>query len=344
MMERERKKVLFIGPTWMDIYKDIIKGLEELDYSVDFLREKASRRDPDNVRKEFALPKWIYNKKIENYWKKILSSKEYNKKYDVLFVVDGQGLHPNLFSILKDRNPNLLSVNYLFDTIKGVYRFNKHFSNFDRVYTFDCSESKEYNINFLPIYWTPSESAESIYKFFGMGGFSKERYMFFKDIADYSNDNNMHSFIKIHATIPDSDSKYRLKYKLRKMLGLATYIPPEWYHTEIVCNNTIKPSLFRDYIYKSDIIVDTSPLHQDGMTARFMWALGAGKKIITTNASIENYDFYSPEFIYIADYRKSIKTDATFNEFVNNTYTEPLSRREIINKYRLDNWLRTLII
>ena len=35
------------------------------------------------------------------------------------------------------------------------------------------------------------------------------------------------------------------------------------------------------------------------MTMRVFEAFGAGKKLITTNADIINYDFYRPENIYI---------------------------------------------
>ena len=122
-----KKRVLLIGPTYMDLYKDIIEGLRKLEYDVNFAPELSSKKDPYNVRRLWFNFSFGYEKVKEKYWSNLLNQKAYSNDYDILFVINGQGLHSYLFKALKDRNPNIKCYNFLFDTIKGVYKFNLFF-------------------------------------------------------------------------------------------------------------------------------------------------------------------------------------------------------------------------
>lgn len=67
-------------------------------------------------------------------------------------------------------------------------------------------------------------------------------------------------------------------------------------------------------------------------------ALGAKKKLITTNEDVVSYDFYRPENIYIYIYNGKIDLD---NIFFKENYKE-LSK-EIYDKYSLRNWLKEIV-
>ena len=105
----------------------------------------------------------------------------------------------------------------------------------------------------------------------------------------------------------------------------------------------MSPSEFRAMINRSKVIVDTHPEHQDGMTARFMWAMGAGKKIITTNVSIVDYDFYTPNSIFVIDKPLNEKIENSLWTFINEDSNANDIVRGIINKYKIDNWIKTII-
>ena len=104
-------------------------------------------------------------------------------------------------------------------------------------------------------------------------------------------------------------------------------------------NKPLPPDVFKDYILNSKVVVDTNHPFQDGLTARFMWALGAEKKIITTNASVRNYDFYTKDqFFVVEDNWQDLPA------FLSSSFTMTGSIREIVAKYRIDNWLNTILI
>ena len=74
------------------------------------------------------------------------------------------------------------------------------------------------------------------------------------------------------------------------------------------------------------------------MTARFMWALGAEKKIITTNKTVVQNTFYSPEQIYVLS---DSNLDGVMN-FISKDFQMSSEKRNIVLHYRIDNWVDTM--
>lgn len=337
-------KVLFIGPLFMGIYKDIIAEFNRRGDEVDFIAERSLNEDPYNVRGYAGQGKNVDAEKFlienEKYWKHLLcETNEYSGRYDVLFVLDGQGLHPIVFNILKKRNPELYSVNYLFDTTKGVYRFDKYFSLFDKVATFDIEESEKYGIPLLPIYWVPVGLFSVKYKFFGLGRYSPERAVLFKKLEAIAANNNY--FLKWQG---EHIKFFALKYLVRAFLGKNEgRVTLRDYYSDMFITNPLSVEEFRQKIAESEIIVDTNAPHQDGLTARFMWALGLGKKILTTNEAVKLYDFYTSNQIFVVKDIDQIQNDEGFLAFSDSKFEFPPTLKKLIDSYRIDNWLDFLL-
>ena len=89
---------------------------------------------------------------------------------------------------------------------------------------------------------------------------------------------------------------------------------------------------------ESRCVLDSPQDGQIGLTIRVIEALGARKKLITTNEDIINYDFYTEENIYVYD-GKSFDFNAPF-------FTKPYRQinQDIYEKYSLRNWLREMKI
>lgn len=343
----KNKKVLFIAPSYMDLYKDIIAEMKKQGYDVDYIKEMSCQDDPYNVRGYARFSKLFVNedrfvRKINAIWEDILNTPPYDKAYDILFVLDGQAVRPIIFDILKSRNKNLKSINYLFDTTSGVYLFNKNFSLFDKVFTFDVKESKEYNINLLPIYWVAQNSPQTTqYDIFGLGAIKDDRYHLFKRIENIANQCGKSYYLKLFNFITTKNMRlYKLRYSLYKIMRMKNLISPQAILSHFSTKEKMSPLAFRDMITASSVIIDTSAPHQDGMTARFMWAVGLGKKIITTNPNAAKYDFYNSRLILI--YNKKT-TDEDIHNFINQNICEDCIKNSILIKYRIDNWLKTML-
>ena len=88
----------------------------------------------------------------------------------------------------------------------------------------------------------------------------------------------------------------------------------------------------------SRCVLDSAQAGQLGLTIRVLEALGAKKKLITTNEDIVNYDFYNEENIYVYD-GKSFDFESPFFK---ETYKE--IDKEVYEKYSLRNWIREMKI
>jgi len=336
------QRILFIAPSYMDLYKDIIKEMERQNYVVDFIEEKSFKDDPLNNRGNKRFGKiWVntsdFEKKIDSYWRSVLNEDRYSYAYDILFVLDGQSLRSVVFEILKQRNPKIKTVNYLFDST-GIYHFEQNFDNFNHVFTFDPADADKYKLTLLPIYYVDESPCDHFhYHIFGMGAIKEDRYRVFKEIVDIAKKNNLTYFLRLYVFFDIKNrSLYRLRCKIYNLLGLDS-ISLEAIDSEFATKQTISPQEFRTYTYNSDVIIDTSAVHQKGLTARFMWALGANKKIVTTNRAVMDNSFYDKNQIYV------MGEDRTLENFIKGAYEPNKENLEIINRFRIDNWVRQIL-
>ena len=83
----------------------------------------------------------------------------------------------------------------------------------------------------------------------------------------------------------------------------------------------------------SEIIIDIEHPDQSGLTIRTLEVLAAGKKLVTTNRDVINYDFYQYGNVYVID-RLNPKVPQDFIKKPFNPYPS-----SILNSYSIDNWL-----
>ena len=336
--------ILLITPKAGDFYLDITDELSKRGYVVDVIADLPDLRDPDFVR-GIVKDDYDQNKKLvledyRKYWIETLSDSKYNKVYDILLVIDGRRLHPILFEELRKRNPSIRCINYLFDTTRSIYRFNINFQYFDKVVTFDQTDAKEYGLELLPIPWKECKSALGAkYTFFALGAYIPSRFDLFKFVKNIADENSMLYYMKIYIK---KVSLYPLKYIASCFMKRRNYIKPSIYYSSFTTHLFISKDDFMKLMQESEIIVDSIDERQDGLTAHCTWALGAEKKIITNNASIASYDFYTPEQIFIvSNYSDKTKTDLI--KFTKTKFTMDESVRQSISKFRIDNWVTSIL-
>jgi len=121
-------------------------------------------------------------------------------------------------------------------------------------------------------------------------------------------------------------------------LGKRSFSLNELKSNDLFVFDSINPSEFRKVIQQSNIILDTQNPFQDGLTARFMWALGLEKKIITTNESVKDYDFYNDNQVFVLNDNYSELVD-----FIKKPFAMSDVQRDQIAKYRIDHWIDILL-
>ena len=92
-----------------------------------------------------------------------------------------------------------------------------------------------------------------------------------------------------------------------------------------------------DVVEQSKIILDIQHPKQTGLTMRTIEMIGMNKKIMTTNETIKEYDFYNPNNIFVID-RNNIKLDT---DFFDKQYV-PI-QKETYEKYSLEQWIKDVL-
>lgn len=328
-----RKRVLLVSVKFMSLYQDIINELERQGYEVSFMEDVCFERNYYNLRckgnKYLHVFQGLFNK---FYWRNKIKKNKIDYKFDYFICIDGFSLiNSGFIEFLMNNNPSIKKILYLYDRTYENYRFDLLFPLFDNIYSFDIKDCQVYGLNLLPIYWIPTEVLEKKIDIFGFGTYMENRYQLFLYVDSISNDKKLNSFIKLY--IPEK--KQDVFSKIRRIRGGG--VPDKIYKSHLITHLTIPPNLFRDYIASSNIVLDTHDIIQDGLTARFMWALGAGAKIITTNEAAKHYPFYNEEMIKIVDVN-NIEIPPSFFDNSKCYYDN-----KIVNQYRIDNWVKTLL-
>ena len=328
----------------MGLHNDIKMGLEDLGFFVELIIEKTFLNNPYKVlhRKPSAKRVKQFDKILQDYWKEVLDNlPEEDLYFDYLLVINGLTVHPYLFDKLKNNNNRIEAYNYIYDRIKGVYQIDHNFKYYDGIYTFDRKNVEDYNLKLLPIYWVPEkEKLDEHYDVFAFGASDQIRFDVFKRIKKISDKAQLHSFIKLYHQKVDNKPLYVIKSIAKLIIQKRKSPTFKDLRSVFYTSESMSTEVFRKYINSSSVTIDTNHPYQDGLTARFMWALGNGSKIITNNSYVSKYDFYSKEQILILD---NHTTDEEILAFIVSHSVIPQSIIDQVNCYRIDNWLKTIL-
>jgi len=317
-----KKRLLYIAPDHYSFYKVILDGFIKFsDYNVQFI---YSNKSEEFKYKNFGQRVYNFflknfkNKNIKRDYKlKYFESKlnEY-KNYDVLYIN-----RPDIFTdeelkkITSKCNKSIVYYWDSFEKIEGQYETMKHF---DKAYSFDKFDCEKYGLikghNF---FYNTDNSKIPEYDIFFIGTYDK-RYENLIKILNLIDKQNL----KVHATLFTYDKNISKKL-LQKNISFINEIVP-FNEAHIYSQNT-------------KIILDIQHETQVGLSFRPYESIGLKKKLITTNPHIKDYDFYNPNNIFIWEKH----TTEIPKSFLETPYQD--IDTEIYNKYKLENWVKTIL-
>lgn len=325
-------KLLLIMPRFFNYPEIIIEELNNMGYEVDFFDDRPSTNAW--VKATIRINKKIIYSYIKKYFNEIMRTIR-SKKYDVVFLISGQSLSfsEDMIGEIKKCQVNAKFLLYQWDSQRN-FPYIEHIQRFfDRCYSFDRQDVEENpRLKFLPLFYS------KIYEEMGK-----------KDIKDFKYD-----FCFIGTAHP---KKYKfinmmseqLKYGYPRQYIYFYFPSPIVYFYRKIMNKEMRKAKYSEFHYiplkgekmndiylTSKCVLDSAQSGQMGLTIRVIEALGAKKKIITTNKDIVNYDFYCPENIYLYDGKINLD-----NVFFKEEYKE--IDRQIYEKYSLRSWLKEVM-
>lgn len=325
---QQMKKLLLIMPRFFD-YPDVIsEELQNMGYEVDFYDDRPSTKGI--VKAIIRVNQNLIHGYIRRYFDRMM---EYvrRQKYDTVFLISGQSLSfsKEMLQELKACQKQAEFVLYQWDSMKNFPYIREMHGLFDRMLSFDRADCETVSdLQFLPLFY--SRKYEEIgkkktnsyqYDFSFVGTAHPKKYKFIRQMSEQLKSVYPKQFI--YFFFPSVFAYYYRKLcasELKHARKSEFHFVP------------LKGAEMDSLITGTRCILDSPQAGQKGLTIRVLEALGAKKKLITTNEDVRQYDFYRPENIYI--YQDKIDLEDVFFS-VPYQEIEP----EIYEKYALRNWL-----
>lgn len=242
---------------------------------------KFFREITKKFKEKSTLKKYFYRYE-EGKIKENLNS---YKNIDYFFVIGDRDFSPYFFKILKELNPKIKTILFLWDKLEYSCWDLERIKYFDFIFSYDREDAIKNNFIFRPTFYI-EECLKNIpekkeYFLYYVGALrEKKRYEYILAIKEYLNNLGLKSFLKLYI-----DKKNR------------SYLTEG--RKELFITDKISYLENLENLKKSKVVLDIKYKDQKGLTLRVYEALAMNIKIITNNDDIKNYDFYNEKNIKI---------------------------------------------
>lgn len=246
--------------------------------------------------------------------------------YSTILIIQGEGVTASTILRLRTAYPQARLVFYTWDSIENKPFSKRNLPLYDRCSSFDPLDANKYGMNFRPLFYTEGfeQLANTTYKYdlSFIGTVHSDRYRIVHAILDQLPPDTR-TFTYLYLQAP-------WMYDLRRLFtNTLDGAKREDFHFNPLSKDVVQATFFG-----SKAVLDIEHTQQRGATMRTMEVLGSKRKMVTTNPTLSNYDFYNPQNIRIID-RKNPQID---QEFLRAPY-EPVPEN-IVLKYSLRQWVR----
>ena len=332
-------RILLFMPVFFNYRGILSEELESRGAVVDFVENKLQKFDYSSPTAQCRIFRILYHKMMSVKWRYAKKNIDWTGKYDIFICVNGFSFDKRIIKRLKKNNSSIKSILYLWDSSQ-MFSWPDIERYFDKSFSFDPIDAKRKGIEYLANFYPklPPQKTEKRIDLFFVGTQHADRFdVISKIIPQTKSGSNIYVKLLI---------KYRnifhhgLVYKLMKILNTnySKYYILNYELIEKKINQsflTYEPIDFQTIIKKmwnSLCVLDIQAPTQVGLSHQMVLALAMGKKIITTNKWIVNYDFYNQEQFLIID-RENPIIDITFL-----SHNSLLKETKIISS-RIDRWV-----
>jgi hypothetical protein len=299
------KNIVFIAPEFFTFHKQIQKRLEDLGNKVYFIPDRPSQ----NAIVKILIRKFrfLLTPYLNTFFEK-RSSEIPSGDIDEIFVIRGEGLTAKALLKLKARFPKARFQLYLWDSVRRSPGCEDLIPLFDRTWTYDLCDAKAYpNLKFTPNFYTLPETRT--FHRAPVKDFTWDLAFFGTAHAD-----RLKVISRLAKALPSEVRFYKFFYFQSLILyNFRKFFDPAFslFKKEEL---SLKPKFGKDWddiVSRTSTILDVHHPDQGGLTIRSIESLALGYKLVTTDKSIEEYEFFNPQQILVID-RNNPKIDPEF--------------------------------
>ncbi len=317
------KRVLFFSPKTFGYENAIIREMELLGAEVTFHGQLPSEHPW--VKAIFRLfPKlaWRYADRYFISWLKQCGP----AACDLVVVVKGEGLSPKFLQHLKRRYPESRLVLHIWDSLRNCKYIQLKFPYFDSLSSFDPYDCKTTpQLRYRPLFF--------LEKYLNREQKSTGQGVFFVGTLSGDRPKIIHRLLKSWKV--GSDLNYFLFVRSRLELALRKIIDNSLSHIDgaHLIYKPMSAHTISQHYNECIAVLDVEHPNQSGLTMRTFEVLAAGKKLITTNKTIVEHEFFDRARICVID-RNNPVVDEEFLRI-----PTPALSEEFIARYSLRGWI-----
>lgn len=324
------KKILLIAPSFYSYRDSIALEIKRQGWDVKVFDERPSNNTLTKILLRLGLVR-LLRKKINLHYSKIISELDSSDYSKVLFL-NIEAVNADILSVMKKTSPKSEFILYMWDSIINKPNYPELIKFFNSSYTFDLEDSKSNDeLSFLPLFYANEfkstidlSNCDYDLTFIGSGHSDRCKvvYNVYKKITSAE--------LKPYFMVFFPSKLIYLKKVIRYGLTLVAL-------KKQVTFESIGFDAASAILRNSKAVLDIGHSSQSGLTMRIIESIGMNQKIITTNESIKNYDFFDENMVRIID-RNNI--DLPPKDFFD---TEFSYNEEIRSKYSLEQWVYNVL-
>jgi hypothetical protein len=321
------KRILLLAPTGQHS-EAIAQALRISGATVDCYEERPALNALAKTLIRYSP--YLIRSYTKAYFDRIINETKGNN-YDFVLLIRAEAVTEEFIMNLRAYHKNVAIFLYQWDSMNLTKGPIDKLDLFDLRFSFDKRDCSSYSMTFLPLFYmddyrdieeTPIDPK---YDFLFVGTMHSDRYGMIREIKRYADAHSMHSYFYMY--FPTPLLFYKMRYFDRNLTGAKKC---EFRFSMLSRRDTVQA------VANAKILIDSEHPAQSGLTMRTIEALGARRKLITTNADIINYDFFHPNNILVIN-RKLVEIPDLFidSRYVNiesNTY----------RKYSVHEWVSTI--
>ena len=305
-----KEKILILYSCIYDMYRDAASQYDNVD-----IKEIYTPLNNIGLRilRRIIIPIPGLDSFFFGDWNKNLN--EYTK-----IIINDAMFNNNILKYISKKNAVASKYVYYTNAVRNSRIKPNNIPKDWRVYTFDISDSKEFDIEYSPEYYT--EHQENIkydlkYDVCYVGADKTNvRLKNLLDIKEVLRKNKVQNFFHIFRVL----KKYN-KYELQE-----------------TTNMFLKYEDIQRIILESKCILELQMEGQSGCTLRTLQSMFLNRKLITNNKDIVNYDFYNPNNIFVIENADDFKD--RFNDILKFMRSPYQKLPDMVkNNYKFCKWL-----
>lgn len=320
----ETSRVLLIAPRFFGYEHEIAAALSSAGHDVDILPDRPFNNALMKAAMRFR-PELGGHLACDHFFARSLEKLGRNN-YSIILIIQGEGVTARTLKTFRNAYPHAKLVFYTWDSIENKPFSRRNLHLYDYCSTFDPIDAKKYELNFRPLFFSD--------------GFDRPADKAFTHDLSFIGTVHSDRYKIVHALLeqlpPDTQTFVYMYLQAWWMFDLRRLFTStvdgakrEEFRFVPLCKDVVQRIFF-----SSRAVVDIEHVSQRGATMRTMEALGSKRKLITTNNSLREYDFYHPHNIHIIN-RQAPILDQSFLQVPYQEVPE-----EIRQKYSIRQWIR----